>query len=180
MRIWIVALLMLVATPLAAGPSPAPDPALASLARLSGRAFDVAYMRVLIPRHEEAVEVALTATLYADHTELLRWNQRVIERKNAQVRLMLVRLQAAGATPGQRNVGVMTATVKKIRTLRGAALERTYMSFLITHFDGNVAMSRLAATKGSRPEIQSLAQEVIRVDGQEAKMLRGWLKQWYP
>src|SRR3972149_4581042 len=59
-----------------------------------------------LPAHEEAVEIAMAATLTADHTELLKWNQRLVERKNAQVRQMLTWLREAGASPAQRNVGV--------------------------------------------------------------------------
>src|SRR3989304_6067838 len=120
MRIVVAALLLLIiASPL----TPAPDPAVASLAALSGPAFDTAYLRTLIPVHEEAVEIAMEATLTADHTELLKWNQRVVERKNAQVRQMLTWLREAGASPAQRNVGVATPAVKKLRGLQDAALE---------------------------------------------------------
>jgi len=133
MRIVVAALLLLtIASPLTAAPSPAPDPAVASLAALSGPAFDTAYLRTLIPVHEEAVEIAMAATLTADHTELLKWNQRLVERKNAQVRQM------------------------------------------------RVALSRLAATKAHRPELRAMAQEIVRVEGLEVTMLRGWLRKWYP
>ena len=180
MRTLAVVLLVLLATPLAAAPSPAPDPSVATLARLSGKNFDVAYMRLVIPAHEEAVEVAMAATLWADHTDLLKWNQRMIERKNAQVRQMLTLLNGVGSAPTQRYVGVATPTVKKVRTLRGGALERTYINYLLAHFDRNVALSRMAAGKGSNPEIKALGAAIVKVEGGEATMLRGWIKKWYP
>ncbi len=180
MRTLIVALLVFLATPLAAAPSPAPDPVVASLARLSGKDFDVAYMRLVIPANEEAVEVAMAATLWADHTDLLKWNQTMIERKNAQVRQMLTLLSSVGSGPTQRYVGVATPTVKKVRTLRGGVLERTYMNYLITHFDRNIALSRMAAGKGSNPGVKALGAAIVKVEGGEATMLRGWMKKWYP
>ncbi len=182
MRIVLVALLVFLATPLAAAtaPSPAPDPAVATLARLSGKSFDVAYMRLVIPANEEAVEVAMAATLWGDHTDLLKWNQKMIERKNQQVRQMLSVLTGLSAAPGQRYVGVVTPTVKKVRALRGAALERTYMTFLITHFDRNVALSRMAAAKGASPEVKALGAAIVKAEATEATMLRRWLKKWYP
>jgi len=181
MRLFVVALLVALAAPLAAAPSssPAPDPAFAALARLSGKDFDVAYLRLVIPAHEEAIEVAMAATLWADHTDLLKWNQRMIERKNVQVRQMLTLLGSVGAGPTQRYVGVATPTVKKVRALRGGALERTYMTYLITHFDRNIAFSRMAAGKGS-PEVKLLGAAIVQVEAGEATMLRGWMKKWYP
>jgi uncharacterized protein (DUF305 family) len=183
MRIVLVALLVLLATPLAAAPgasTPGPDPAVATLARLSGKAFDVAYMRLVIPAHEEAVEVAMAATLWGDHTDLLKWNQRMIERKNAQVRQMVTVLSSLGSTPTQRYAGVATPTVKKVRALRGGALERTYMTYLLTHFDRNVALSRIAAAKGGNAEVKALGAAIVKVEGTEATMLRSWMKKWYP
>ena len=181
MRIVVAALfLLIIASPLTAAPSPARDPAVASLAALSGPAFDTAYLRTLIPVHEEAVEIAMAATLTADHTELLKWNQRLVERKNAQVRQMLTWLREAGASPGQRNVSVATPAVKKLRGLKGGALERAYVPMMASHLDRSVALSRLAATKAHRPELRAMAQEIVRVEGQEVTMLRGWLRKWYP
>ena len=181
MRIVVAALLLLtIASPLTAAPSPAPDPAVASLAALSGPAFDTAYLRTLIPVHEEAVEIAMAATLTADHIELLKWNQRMVERKNAQVRQMLTWLREAGASPAQRNVGVATPAVKKLRGLKGGALERAYVPMMASHLERSVALSRLAATKAHRPELRAVAQEIVRVESQEVTLLRGWLRKWYP
>ena len=181
MRIVVAALfLLIIASPLTAALSPARDPAVASLAALSGPAFDTAYLRTLIPVHEEAVEIAMAATLTADHIELLKWNQRMVERKNAQVRQMLTWLREAGASPAQRNVGVATPAVKKLRGLKGGALERAYVPMMASHLERSVALSRLAATKAHRPELRAVAQEIVRVESQEVTLLRGWLRKWYP
>ena len=182
MRILLtMALVLLTATALVAGPSPSPtpNPTVAALARLSGQAFDVAFMRAIIPTHEEAVEIALAATLNADHPELLQWNQKVIDRKSGQVRQMLAWLQQAGASPAGRNAGVVTPPVKQMRALGGAALERVYLPMMAAHLDQSVALGALAATKAGKPELRTLAQGMVTVERQEAAMLRGWLKQWY-
>lgn len=169
------------ALPAAAAPTPppSPTPALVRLARLEGQAFDIAFVREIIPIHEEAVEIAYAATLNADHTELLRWNQQMIDRKTNQVKQMLGFLKEAGATPGRRNVGIVTEPVKKMRGLKGAALERAYMPLIITHLEGSMALANLATTKAAQPEVRALALVVARVEKQEIALLRGWLKQWY-
>ncbi len=177
----LVSVLVLGIATLATGASPAPrpDPTVAQLSALSGSAFDVAYFQTLVPVDEEAVEVAMAATLTADHTVLLQWNQRIIERKNGQVRQMLALLHEAGAAPTHRNVGVATAPVKRMRGLSGAALEQAYIPFMVAHFDRDVAWANMAMKKANRPAVRAFAQEIIKVESQEAAMLRGWLKKWY-
>lgn len=160
--------------------SPTPDPTLAALSRLTGPAFEVAFMRELIPIHEEAVEIAMAATLHADHTELLRWNQVMIDRKSAQVRQMLAWLQEAGVSPWRRNVNVVTEPVKKMRGLRGVALERAYLPLIAAHLERSTALARLAAAKADRQELRTMAQAIVAVEVKEVARLRAWLKAWYP
>ncbi len=157
----------------------APDPTTAQLSKLNGQAFDVAFMQALIPMNDEAAEIAMAATLNADHTELLQWNQTFIEQEKARVRQMLTWLEGAGSKPTQRNEGVATAAVRQMRTLRGPALEKTYLSLMASRLDHSTALARLATQKASQPALRSFAGEVVRIDSQESSMLRGWLKRWY-
>jgi len=150
-----------------------------SLNGLSGSAFDAAFFKALIPVHEEAVEIAMAATLNADHTELLKWNQRVVERKNAQVRQMVNWLQKMGSRPGKRVVGVQTASVKKVRSLKSAALEKAYIPMFASHLDQSAAIAAVAAKKASKSEYRAFAAGIVKVEKQEAGMLRGWLRKWY-
>jgi uncharacterized protein (DUF305 family) len=155
------------------------NPAVAALSKLSGKDFDVAFMRALIPVHEEAIEIAMAATLNANHPELLQWNQVMIDRKSAQVRQMLGWLQDAGATPAARGAGVVTDRVKKMRSLTGDALEREYLPMITKHLEQSTALAALAATKASRADIKAWAQSLVKVERGEAEMLRGWQKRWY-
>jgi len=165
--------------PAAAAPAPPPaDPAVARLAGLSGSAFDVAFMQSVIPIDQESIELAMTATLYADHSDLLHWNQTLVERKNAQVRELQASLQAASAVPTVHS-GDATDAVKKLRTLRGAALERAYLQLMVNQLDEVAAMARLATAKAQQPALQQFAMQTVRAETQDATTLRGWLKQWY-
>ncbi len=164
---------------LAGGSAPAPDPTLTRLSGLSGRAFDVAFLQALLPGDDEGVEIAMTATLYADHPEVLRWNQEYLERTRRQIREMLAWLQEMGATPTERREGVATASVKKLRGLRGAALERVYLPLMASHLEHDVALARLAAKKANRPAMHAFAEELVKAGTQESALLRSWLKKWY-
>jgi uncharacterized protein (DUF305 family) len=160
-------------------PTPAPHPTMARLTAVNGPSFDVAFMRELIPVHEEAVEIAYAATLNADHTELLRWNQVMIDRKTGEVKRMLAFLKEAGAAEGRRGAGVVTDPVKRMRTLRGAALEKAYIPLMAAHLEHSVALATLAASRATREEVRRLAANVARVEGAEVAMLRAWHRKWY-
>lgn len=155
------------------------NPTVAALSKLSGKTFDVAYMRELIPVHEEAIEIAYAATLNANHPELLQWNQRMIDRKGDQTRKMLSMLQALGTTPGKRNASEVTPKVKTMRSLGGENLEKVYIPMMIDHFSQSIAISKLALAKTSNQSVKDIAASVIGAESQEQTMLRNWLKAWY-
>ncbi len=179
----VVALVLaavLVQVPVSFGATAAPaDPAVANLSKLSGHAFDVAYLQAVIPVGDESVEMAMTATLYADHPDLLHWNQNFTEREHGQIQKMVGLLGELGAQPAQRNEGVATAPVKKLRSLRGAALERTYITLMTQHLDRTVAMSKLAAQRADRPEMRAFAASAADAASKDAARLRSWLTAWY-
>ena len=182
MRIILTVLLFALAatTALGAGTITAQTSATAkSLNGLSGSAFDAAFFKALIPVHEEAVEIAMAATLNADHKDLLKWNQRIVERKNAQVRQMVNWLHKMGSRPGKRVVGVQTASVKKIRTLKSTGLEKVYIPMMASHLDQSAAIAAVASKKASKPEYRAFAAGIVKVEKQESNMLRGWLRKWY-
>jgi uncharacterized protein (DUF305 family) len=155
------------------------NPTVAALSKLSGKTFEVAYMRELIPIHEEAIEIAYAATLNANHPELLQWNQRMIDRKGDQTRKALALLQEMGTTPGKRNVSQVTPKVKTMRSLGGENLEKVYIPMMIDHFGQSIAISKLAMTKASSQSIKDIAGVVVSAETQEQNMLRSWLKTWY-
>src|SRR5579864_9248902 len=176
----LVILAMLVPASASFATAAAPvDPVVANVSALHGHAFDVAYLQAVIPVDDESVEMAMTATLYADHPDLLHWNQNFTERDHAQIQKMVGLLSTLGAQPAQRNEGVATAPVKKLRTLRGAALERTYITLMRQHFDRSVALSKLAAQKADRPELRSFAASAAAADAKDSATLRSWLTAWY-
>jgi uncharacterized protein (DUF305 family) len=155
------------------------NPTVAALSKLSGKTFDVAYMREMIPVHEEAIEIAYAATLNANHPELLQWNQRLIDRKGDQTRKMLSMLQEMGTIPGKRNVSQVTLKVKTMRSLGGENLEKVYMPMMIDHFGQSIAISKLAMSNGASQSVKDLAKAVVAAEMQEQNMLRAWLKTWY-
>jgi uncharacterized protein (DUF305 family) len=162
-----------------ATPAAPADPVITRLSSLHGKAFDVAYLQAVIPVADESVEMAMTATLYADHPDLLHWNQNFTEREHMQIQKEVAWLGELGSAPTQRNEGVATAAVKKLRTLRGPALERTYIALMTQHLDRTVALSKMAAQKADRPELRAFAAGAAAADGRDAATLRGWLMAWY-
>jgi uncharacterized protein (DUF305 family) len=54
-----------------------------------------------------------------------------------------------------------------------------FIVMMIPHHQGAIAMSELALTRASRPEIKVLAQRIIASQSREITQMRQWYRQWY-
>lgn len=63
--------------------------------------------------------------------------------------------------------------------LHGAAFEQAFMGAMIPHHAAAVAMARLELTRGSHPQLKSLARQIIAAQDREIAQMTGWLRTWY-
>jgi len=54
-----------------------------------------------------------------------------------------------------------------------------FIVMMIPHHEGAIAMSELALTRARRPEIKTLAQQIIASQSREITQMRQWYRQWY-
>ena len=54
-----------------------------------------------------------------------------------------------------------------------------FINAMIPHHEGAVAMAQDAQQKSERPEIQSLAQDIIASQQAEIEQLQQWRQAWY-
>lgn len=58
-------------------------------------------------------------------------------------------------------------------------LDQHFIEQMIPHHDGAIAMANLALQKSKRPEIKTLAGEIIEAQTKEIKDMQGWYKNWF-
>ena|SRR3989344_1812250 len=61
----------------------------------------------------------------------------------------------------------------------GINLDRHFIEQMIPHHEGAIAMADLALEKAGRPEIKTLAGEIIVAQDKEIKEMQGWYKNWF-
>ncbi len=73
-------------------------------------------------------------------------------------------------------MGGMTAALEN---KTGAAFEESFLTEMITHHEGAVAMAQMVLQKSQRPELVKLANEIIAAQTGEITLMRGWKMQWF-
>ncbi|HMQ33907.1 MAG TPA: DUF305 domain-containing protein [Chloroflexaceae bacterium] len=146
---------------------------------------EVRFARDMIAHHEQAVEMALIMRdRAADETVRVLADDIILTQQNQSGRMagwlevwgrpfageeapMAGHAEAMGMAP--------QGEVNALRTLPVAEAEARFLQLMITHHEGGVVMARAALDAGARPEVQRLAESIVRGQQQENELMRGLL-----
>ena len=84
-----------------------------------------------------------------------------------QYRSMMWGANGSNITTPNRTVGMMNN------------IDEHFIEQMIPHHDGAIDMAKLALQKAKRPEIKTLAENIISAQEKEITDMQGWYKSWY-
>jgi uncharacterized protein (DUF305 family) len=61
----------------------------------------------------------------------------------------------------------------------GDAFDKEFLSQMIVHHEGAVAMAKQVLAQSKRPELLKLAQDIIAAQTKEISMMQEWQKAWF-
>ncbi|NKY96342.1 DUF305 domain-containing protein [Nocardiopsis alborubida] len=157
------------------GGGEAPDPAPGS-AEQSAAGFndaDVMFARMMIPHHEQAVEMSRLAEDRAGE-EVAALAAEIEAAQGPEIEQLRGMLDAWGVEPagdGEHHgmSGMMTEEqMAELERAEGEAFDTLFLELMIAHHRGAVQMAEEQLESGVDPEARELAQEVV--DAQEAEI----------
>ncbi len=74
---------------------------------------------------------------------------------------------------------MMTSMNAGLQGKTGDAFDQTFLSEMIIHHQGAVAMAQLALTNANHQEIKDLANGIISAQNKEISEMQAWRKTWY-
>ncbi len=158
-----------------------------ALAKLKGKAYDIAWMSQMIEHHRGAVEMSKMCVKSCVDKEVKAAAQKIINDQDKEIKLMNTWLNSwynAKADPKQ--MALMKADMKPMMdsSMAGMApmsdmsmrVDRSFLEGMIPHHQHAVAMGKDATKRALRPELRKFAQNVVDNQGKEIKQFQGWLK----
>lgn len=163
---------------------------LAALEKLSGRAFDVAFMSQMIGHHQGAVDMAAMEVKNGKRADVKAAAQAVIDAQKKEIAQLTAWLKTWYATaPDKAQVDLMKTDMKPMMDkamsgmtpMAGHAMnaDRAFLEGMIPHHQDAIDMSKIALKKAARPELRRFAQLVIDDQSREIKQYQAWLKAGY-
>lgn len=137
---------------------------------------DLAFVRDMIPHHQQALEMARMAAQGTDDPEILQLAAKIEAAQDPEIEQMTGWLEAWGddAPPtsmdhgdmghgtGEEMPGMMTAEeMAELDGLQGTNWERMFLAMMIRHHEGAIEMARAQLSDGQHPDVTALAEQVV-------------------
>ncbi|MFJ8129655.1 DUF305 domain-containing protein [Streptomyces hydrogenans] len=138
---------------------------------------DVMFAQMMIPHHEQALEMARLADGRAEDADVKRIVAAVEKAQDPEIQKMKAWLKGWGkpesAGTGHSMAGMMSEQdMKDLAAAKGKDFDRTFAELMIAHHEGAVEMARTEQKDGGNAEAKALAGEVVRAQTAEIAELR--------
>ncbi|MFC5822455.1 DUF305 domain-containing protein [Nonomuraea insulae] len=139
---------------------------------------DVTFAQMMIPHHEQAVEMADLAPTRAADPEIKELAAKIKAAQDPEIQTMKDWLTEWGkAAPedgmGHDMPGVMPEEdMTKLKAVKGAEFDKLFAQQMIAHHNGAIEMARTEQSGGSNPEAKELAKAIETTQQAEVEQLR--------
>lgn len=141
---------------------------------------DVEFAQMMIPHHEQAVEMADLADDRADD-EVGELSEEIRDAQGPEIEQMQQMLQDWDADPGQDMdhsgmPGMLSdEQMEELAASEGEEFETLFLELMIEHHEGAVDMAETVLEEGTAPEAQQLAEEIERTQEEEIERMHTML-----
>ncbi|MFI7230969.1 DUF305 domain-containing protein [Nonomuraea angiospora] len=143
---------------------------------------DVMFAQMMIPHHQQAVEMADLAGTRAADKEVKELAAKIKAAQDPEIQTMKGWLTAWGKPMpsegmdhgmGHDMPGMMSEEdMKKLEAAKGGAFDRQFAELMIAHHNGAIEMARTEQAQGSNAEAKELAKTIETAQQAEVAQLR--------
>jgi uncharacterized protein (DUF305 family) len=160
-------------------------PAAQSTQQPDHNADDVTFARNMVPHHEQAIVLAQMVPTNTTNQQVIALSNRIIETQMPEIqafRSWLMQWDDA-QNSGHDSAGhgapmpgmVDQVTLNKLQTLTGPEFDRLWLTSMIDHHRGAIAMSQDEIAHGKNPDVIYLARTVIASQQAEIDQMKKML-----
>ncbi|MFI9595417.1 DUF305 domain-containing protein [Nonomuraea sp. NPDC052265] len=143
---------------------------------------DVMFAQMMIPHHQQAVEMAELAPRRAEDPEIKELAAEIKAAQDPEIQTMKGWLAEWGKPVpsggmGHDMPGIMSGEdMKKLEGAEGAAFDRLFAQQMIAHHEGAIEMARTEQAGGVNPQAKELAKGIESAQRAEVAQLRRLLE----
>ncbi|QBY07513.1 DUF305 domain-containing protein (plasmid) [Deinococcus metallilatus] len=160
---------MHMATP-ATGMNPPMD--LSALKAMTGKAFDRAFLSMMIPHHQAAVAMS-QAVLGTRDPKVKAWANTIIRDQNREIAQMNTLLKSYGGADSEMQASMMGDMASSVKSASNK--DRAFVQGMIPHHASAIDMANLALQKSQNLSVLGLARDITRAQAAEMYDFKAYL-----
>jgi uncharacterized protein (DUF305 family) len=136
-------------------------------------AEDIAFAEMMIPHHEQAIEMSEIAQLNTTNPDVLLLAQQIKDAQSPEIELMKSWDGVKSSThAGHQMDGMLSdAEIAALRTAQGAEFDRLFLQGMIKHHEGAITMAQ-AVVNSVNKEVADLAASIINAQELEISKMK--------
>ncbi|GGV23033.1 MULTISPECIES: DUF305 domain-containing protein [Paenarthrobacter] len=168
------------------GPSASPSPGNGSAGSsdTAHNAADVMFAQMMIPHHAQAVEMSdailakkdIPASVTQLAVQIKAAQAPEIQKMTAWLEGWNMPVMASSGHAGHGMDGMLSeAELQKLKDAQGTEAAKLYLTQMITHHEGAVAMAKTEIAQGKYPEAIQLGRDIVTSQEREIQDMKGLL-----
>ena len=161
---------------------------MASAPNAAQQPYDLQFIDSMIHHHEGAIMMSEMALDKAERPELKAFAQKIIDDQKKEIaRMKEWRDKWYAGKPSALNMelpGMKMGKMmdsdhsKEMHAMSGKDFDTHFLAMMTPHHEGAVAMAQEALKRAEHPEIETLAQSIIKEQQAEVARMQDWQKEW--
>lgn len=147
--------------------------------------YDLQFIDTMTAHHSGALDMAKMIDGKTQNAEIIKFGKQIVADQEKEIGQMKEwREKWFKGAPRAMNMempGMMDSMKMDMSKLSGAkdkAFDLMFIEMMTAHHTGAVSMAKEALTKSEKPEIKTLAGNIIKAQEAEIKMMNEWKEKW--
>ncbi|MFD2609380.1 DUF305 domain-containing protein [Deinococcus taklimakanensis] len=149
---------------------------MSGLEKLQGKAFDRAFLSMMVPHHQMAVDMSKAVLPKSKDATVKTWANAVIKDQNREINQMNTLLKSyGGSNTAMANMMKSGMSGMADMVTKAKNPDVAYVQGMLPHHASAIEMANMALEKTSDPRVLKLARDIVRAQAQEMYDFRTWL-----
>ena len=147
--------------------------------------YDLQFIDTMTTHHTGAVEMAKMVDGRTQNADLKKFAAQIITDQEKEIKQMKDWREKwfAGKSPAMNMempgmADSMKMDMSKLSNAKDKDFDLMFVEMMTPHHAGAITMSKEALTKSEKPEIKTLANQIIKAQEAEIKMMADWKAKW--
>ena len=147
--------------------------------------YDLQFIDTMTAHHAGAVEMAKMVDGRTENADLKKFAAQIIKDQEKEIADMKDwREKWFKGAPRAMNMEMpgmmdsMKMDMSKLSNAKGKDFDVQFLDMMTPHHEGAITMAKEALTKSKKPEIKTLAGNIIKAQEAEIKMMADWKAKW--